>query len=220
MGKHSDPIITCECGMRYHSAHHVKHRASVWHHHSKRVSALLRNPCISQAEIARRLGITRQRVQQISVMIGNTPGRERQEVCTFTFLLEKWWKKYHAHPVIRKCLELDYVVEPVPRRHGYIARHCFINGHFARLAHLGKRRGYLTLRKPRDIADFHVAFSDVGIFIFPRPLMEGLSPGGTSFAPYRTKGAKIHNNHAYLACLEAWRPLAKPRRRHPHKRPA
>jgi len=57
------------------------HRASVLHQHSRRIKALLDRECVPFAEVARRLGVTREQVRQIAELLGYPPGRWREKTC-------------------------------------------------------------------------------------------------------------------------------------------
>jgi hypothetical protein len=216
MTSHNNPIVTCKCGVPYRAADHARHRRSLLHRNSRRVQALLRKSHLSPTEIGRRLGISRNAVQHIARATG-TDIRERRAITTFTANLERWWSAQHNNPVIQKCLELGYDVDPIPYKPPdarYYLNRFSINGHLVLLASLTtESRGYLTMHRPKRIADFHAAVSDVGVFIFPQALMDKLERAGTSFAPHPTLGRRSANNHDYLACLGAWHLLDRPRRR-------
>jgi DNA-binding CsgD family transcriptional regulator len=207
--------ITCKCGNSYRAADHARHQVSVLHRNSRPVRALLRKSSLSPTQICRRLGISRLSVQRIAAAAG-IDIRERRAIVTFTGNLERWWSAQHSNPVIQKCLELGYDVEPIPYRPPdarYYLNRFTVNGHLVLLAKMTtESRGYLTMHKPKRVAEFHAAVSSVGIFIFPQALMDKLARAGTSFAPHPTLGRRSANNRAYLACLEAWDILAKPRR--------
>lgn len=65
------------CGVKVMMAGHSRKKCNRW----KRVRALLGNPCISQTEIAQRLGVSRQRVSDMAGALGMLPGLQRRESC-------------------------------------------------------------------------------------------------------------------------------------------
>jgi hypothetical protein len=216
MTSHNNPVVTCKCGISYRSADQATHRKSVLHRNGHRVLALLRKTRLSPTKIGRRMGISRLSVHQIAAAAG-IDILERRAIATFTGNLERWWSAQHNNPVIQKCLRLGYEVEPIPYQPPdarYYLNRFRVNGHLVLLAKLTtESRGYLTMHKPKRVADFHAALSSAGIFIFPQQLIDKLDRAGTSFAPRPTQGRRTANNRAYLASLEAWHLLANPRRR-------
>lgn len=63
----------CECGWVLRRPDLPLHRRSVYHRQHQRIKSLLGNDSITQSEIARRLGVSRERVRQIADRI--SPGR-------------------------------------------------------------------------------------------------------------------------------------------------
>lgn len=61
---------TCaECGVTVGVLQRKRHLAGAVHLHSKRIRALLAEPCITLEEIGKRLGVTRERVRQIAKLL-------------------------------------------------------------------------------------------------------------------------------------------------------
>src|SRR5258708_12272033 len=57
-----------------------RHTLSVFHRKAKLIRAMLERNCITQAEIARRIGVTRERVRQLALQLGFADGRSRPAI--------------------------------------------------------------------------------------------------------------------------------------------
>src|SRR6267154_1467950 len=58
-----------------------RHTLSVVHRKGKLIRAMLERDCITHAEIARRIGLTRERVRQLDLLKGFDDGRSRIAIC-------------------------------------------------------------------------------------------------------------------------------------------
>src|SRR5258705_2936973 len=58
-----------------------RHTLSVVHRKGKLIRAMLERDCITHAEIARRIGLTRERVRQLALKMGFAAGRSRHAIC-------------------------------------------------------------------------------------------------------------------------------------------
>src|SRR5258708_35912472 len=58
-----------------------RHTLSVVHRKGKLIRAMLERDCITHAEIARRIGLTRERVRQLALQMGFADGRSRHAIC-------------------------------------------------------------------------------------------------------------------------------------------
>src|SRR5260370_36552934 len=58
-----------------------RHTLSVFHRKAKLIRAMLEPNCITHAEIARRIGVTRERVRQLALQMGFADGRTRHAIC-------------------------------------------------------------------------------------------------------------------------------------------
>src|SRR5260370_32720957 len=58
-----------------------RHTLSVVHRKGKLIRAMLERDCITHAEIARRIGLTRERVRQLALKMGFADGRSRHAIC-------------------------------------------------------------------------------------------------------------------------------------------
>jgi transcriptional regulator with XRE-family HTH domain len=96
-------------------AHHVN---SIFHKEGARIRALLAANCLTQTEIAKRVGLTRERIRQIAKKIGFPTGREREKVCRLNKLevrsverLEAFWEKPINKALKERCKELGLSVD-------------------------------------------------------------------------------------------------------------
>lgn len=105
-----------------------RHRAGVYHRQRRKIHAMLRSADLTLVEIARRLGVSRQRVQHIARQSGYS-GRARQMARAL---------KRHGPVVIPQQVEAvarlaerhGLVLRPIPRRSapGFIRRRVIIAG--------------------------------------------------------------------------------------------
>src|SRR2546430_2326295 len=58
-----------------------RHTLSVAHRKTKLIRAMLERDCITHAEIAGRIGLTRERVRQLALKMGFADGRSRHAIC-------------------------------------------------------------------------------------------------------------------------------------------
>lgn len=72
----------CEvCGFEIERRGVTRHTRSVLHQKGRLIRAMLERTCITHAEIAGRIGVTRERVRQLAQQMGFTAGRSRHAVC-------------------------------------------------------------------------------------------------------------------------------------------
>lgn len=79
----SKPPTACACGQVI-ANRASRHFSSTFHLQHERIRALLAKDCISLAEIARRVGVSRQRVHQLAKNIFGVQGRIRRKACRLT----------------------------------------------------------------------------------------------------------------------------------------
>src|SRR5579863_4623532 len=58
-----------------------RHTLSIAHRKAKLIRAMLERNCITHAEIARRIGVTRERARQLALKMGFADGRSRHAIC-------------------------------------------------------------------------------------------------------------------------------------------
>src|SRR5260370_13394296 len=69
------------CRLQLHKRGFKRHTLSVLHRKGKLIRAMLERNCITHAEIARRIGLTRERVRQLALQMGFADGRSRHAIC-------------------------------------------------------------------------------------------------------------------------------------------
>ena len=183
----------------------ARHKLSVVHRKGKLIRAMLERNCITQAEIARRIGVTRERVRQLAQQMGFADGKTRQAICK----IER--RKKAMAEFCQKAQERGFAVEPVGRMGGYIngklcvqRRACWRN--------IGKgkyKHTYLNIRQPAGRFDICAwRLPDGRFLILPKELVgfrqtifnpeEGEKPGADS------------SSHYYRECIERWSLLGDP----------
>src|SRR5260370_26261781 len=91
-----------------------RHTLSVFHRKGKLIRAMLERNCITHAEIARRIGVTRERVRQLALQIGFADGRSRHAICR----MERRRKEMAEFFV--EAQKRGFAVEPLGTRSAYI----------------------------------------------------------------------------------------------------
>lgn len=69
------------CRLQFSKRGFELHTLSVVHRKGKLIRAMLERDCITHAEIARRIGLTRERVRQLALLMGFAAGRSRHAIC-------------------------------------------------------------------------------------------------------------------------------------------
>ena len=182
-----------------------RHAVSVFHRKAKLIRAMLERDCITHAEIARRIGLTRERVRQLALQMGFADGRARHAVCRMA-RLQKQLAEFFV-----KAQERGYPVEPLG------ARSAYINGMLCvqRLAcwhESGKgknKRPYICVYRPA--ASFDICawkFPDGRFLILPKKLV-GFKQ--TSFNPEESESpGTVSSAHHYREYIERWSLLGTP----------
>jgi len=105
-------LMTCECGFPVTNRSHRYHRLSVYHRQHRRIRGLLSNDSLTFADIADRLGITRERVRQIARQLAMTSGRQRLEQRVVHQRMPAWSARKGYRELIAKGKEFGYSVTP------------------------------------------------------------------------------------------------------------
>src|SRR5215467_10781803 len=87
-----------------------RHTLSVFHRKAKLIRAMLERNCITHAEIARRIGVTRERVRQLALLMGFAAGRSRHAICR----MER--RKKEMSEFFVEAEKRGFPVEPFGRR--------------------------------------------------------------------------------------------------------
>ena len=205
--------VQCECGLTVHRTDgHVR---SVYHRQHRRILALLRQPCISASEIAKRVGVSRERIRQLENLVGEPNGRQRQAVCS----INKWVERRNArlerkkqHPHMKELAEIC-------AKHGLSLEMLFtqgavknvkVNGHVCSV-HRTYEYGttyasYVRIRFPQKPKKFTLFRHTDRWFVIPAHVAKDL--GGdraTAFSlqPDIRYGAKSMR-HNYMKYANAW----------------
>ena len=91
-----------------------RHTISVFHKKAKLLRAMLERNCITHSEIAKRIGLSRERVRQLALRMGFVDGRSRHAICR----VER--RKKAMPEIFVKAEERGFPVEPLGRKSAYI----------------------------------------------------------------------------------------------------
>src|SRR5258707_15478364 len=87
---------------------------SVNHRKGKLIRAMLEQDCITHAQIARRVGLTRERVRQLALQMGFADGRSRHAICR----MER--RKKEMAEFFVQAQKRGFAVEPLGARNTYL----------------------------------------------------------------------------------------------------
>ncbi len=127
-----------QCGLPG-SITHKLHLRSVGHRQGPRIRALLEKDCLSFTEIGDRLRVTRERVRQLSGMMGFSTGHVRQYVCRIktTKVPESW--EVHLEEFTSHGLTMEPITLIRSDKSFYTLRsEVFVNSHRCFLGHIGE----------------------------------------------------------------------------------
>jgi len=183
------------------------HTRSVIHRKGKLIRAMLERDCITQAEIARRIGVTRERVRQLALQMGFAAGRSRHAICR----MER--RKKEMAEFFVEAQKRGFEVELLGPRSAYI------NGKFCvqrkacwhEVGRNGYKYTYLSIRQPGGRFDICAWKLPDGRFLI---LPKKLTPSGqTTFNPEKGKlPGTASSSHHYRQHIERWSLLGQPRR--------
>ena len=72
----------CECGSVLTTRKGLQvHKRRFLHNRALRIRRLLERDCVTFSQVAKRLGVSRERVRQLAQRLGIKPGRQRQRAC-------------------------------------------------------------------------------------------------------------------------------------------
>lgn len=116
-----------------------------------RLLALLQEDCLNHTDIARRLGVSKERIRQLANQLINQTGRERQQVCGFN----KCEALISAIPFVAEARSRG--LEAGPYR---MQKRLFVVNGYVCAIFLGRWRGYkkryLSVHAPDCDADFAI----------------------------------------------------------------
>src|SRR6266403_2638823 len=102
------------CQLKISESVFKRHSLSVVHRKGKLIRAMLERDCITHAEIARRIGLTRERVRQLALLMGFADGRSRHAICR----MER--RKKEMAEFFLEAQKRGFAVEPLGTRSAYI----------------------------------------------------------------------------------------------------
>jgi hypothetical protein len=203
------------------------HERGVGHSQRDRIAKLLETPCVTFAEVGDRVGVSRQRMQQIAVKMGINPGRQRQRVCSIAKFFTGEERHVTDTPLFaelqgicdRKGIRFEII--PVVTTVGHFVpkwhtrhlllngRPCFVGSLRVMRRGLSKNRKYYCFTKTKSPVDFDIRKSvDKGDWwVFPHDeLGNQTSFSGAPLAKYGSPDCR----HDYVAKYkEAWHLLSQ-----------
>ena len=183
-----------------------RHTLSVFHKKAKLIRAMLERNCITHAEIARRIGLSRERVRQLALQMGFADGKSRHAICR----IER--RRRAMAEFFVKAEERGFPVEPLG------AKSASINGKICvqrqacwhEIGRAGYKYTYLCIRRP--VSRFDICawkLPDGRFLILPKKLV-GFRQ--TVFNPEESEHPGTANSsHYYRECIERWSLLGEPR---------
>jgi hypothetical protein len=181
------------------------HARSVVHRKGMLIRAMLERDCITHAEIARRIGVTRERVRQLALQLGFATGRSRHAVCRMARQ-----KKTMAEFFVQ-AQKRGFEVELLGRKSAYINGKLCVqrNACWHDLGQKGYEYTYLSFRPPEGRFDICAWKLPDGRFLI---LPKNLAPSGqTTFNPEESKHpGTASSSHHYRQHIEKWSLLGQP----------
>jgi hypothetical protein len=182
------------------------HTLSVLHRKAKLLRAMLERNCITHAEIARRLGVTRERVRQLALQMGFADGRSRHAICR----MER--RKKEMAEFFLEAQKRGFAVEPLGTSSGYIngklclqRKACWHD-----IGTSQHKDTYLSIRQPEvrfDICAWKLP--DGRFLILPKKLIDFSQ---TTFNPEESDSpGTASSSHHYRQHIERWSLLGPPR---------
>ncbi len=194
------------CQLQFKERYLKRHARSIFHRKAKLIRAMLERNCITQAEIARRVGLTRERVRQMALMMGFADGRSRHAICR----MERRRKAMADFFVAAE--QRGFLAEPLSRKSGYInGKLCIQRQACWHDVGNGKHTyAMLSIHRPKvrfDICAWQLP--DDRFLILPRKLVNFVQ---TSFNPEKTEKPGTNSaSHYYRDYIERWSLLGRAR---------
>jgi hypothetical protein len=194
------------CRFQLHKGGFKHHTLSVAHRKGKLIRAMLLSDCITHAEIARRIGLTRERVRQLALLMGFADGRSRHAICRMRR------RKKEMAEFFQEAQKRGFAVEPLGSTSAYINGKLCLQRK-ACWHGVGKSRQkntYLSIRQPEvrfDICAWRLP--DGRFLILPKELTDFSQ---TTFNPEETESlGTTSSSHYYRQHIEKWSLLGRPR---------
>src|SRR5258708_6100735 len=202
------PMGYCQtCRLELHKRGFKRHTLSVVHRKGKLIRAMLELNCITHAEIARRIGVTRERVRQRALQMGFADGRSRHAICR----MERRRKKMAEFFV--EAQKRGFAVEPLGRKSAYINGKLCVqrNASWHEIGKSGHKYNYLSIRQPSGRFDICAWKLPDGHFLILPKKLAGFTQ--TTFNPEESEYlVTASSSHYYREYIERWSLLGRPRR--------
>lgn len=225
----------CECGKAFAAGTRnnvlTNHRKSTLHRHGREVAKLLRDPTLPYMAIARRMGIPVDRVKRLAEELGGPRGDERLFYSAATLQMKEWWVSTGRHPVIQKCKQMGFHVEPIviiEDKSARLLRWTFlVNGHRVAVAGFSvwgeAQDGVVCVLEPKKSVhvDFQIAHTQGMFYVFPQWLLEGVKDAYFTTGCARPMSRRRNVVRPdYQKYRDAWHLLKKHKRHKQEESPA
>ena len=195
------------CRLEVDKSFFKRHTLSVVHRKAKLIRAMLERNCITHAEIARRIGLTRERVRQRALQMGFADGRSRHAVCR----MERRRKEMAEFFV--EAQKRGFAVEPLGAKSAYINGKLCVQRkacwHDIRKSE--QKYTYLSIRPPKGGFDFCAWKLPDGRFLILPKKLAGFRQ--TTFNPEESERlGTASSSHYYRQHIERWSLLGRPGR--------
>jgi len=194
------------CRLEFSRGGFQRHRLSLYHRKGKLIRAMLERNCVTHAEIARRIGLTRERVRQLAPLMGFAAGRSRHAVCR----MER--RKKALPEFFQEAQKRGFAVEPLGPISGYINGKLCVQRQ-ACWHHIGtneRKYTFLSIRKPTVQFDICAWKLPDGRFLILPKKLTGFRQ--TAFNPEESDRPGTNGtSHHYREHIERWSVLGRPR---------
>jgi hypothetical protein len=184
-----------------------RHTLSVFHRKAKLIHAMLERNCMTHAEIARRIGVTRERVRQLALQMGFADGRSRHAICR----MDRRRKEMAEFFV--EAQKRGFEVEPLGTRSAYINGKLCVqrNACWHDVGKSEHKYTYLSIRPPGGRFDICAWKLPDGRFLILPKELTGFRQ--TTFNPEESgHRGTASSSHYYRHHIEKWSLLGRPRR--------
>ena len=184
-----------------------RHTLSVVHRKGKLIRAMLERDCITHAEIARRIGLTRERVRQRALQMGFADGRSRHAICR----MERRRKEMAEFFV--EAQKRGFAVELLGKKSAYINGKLCVqrNACWHDVGSSEYKYTFLSIRRPSVKFDICAWKLPDGRFLILPKKLTGFAQ--TTFNPEESDRLGTNSSsHYYRDYIERWSLLGRPRR--------
>src|SRR2546430_10846226 len=195
------------CRFQHDRRHFKRHALTAIQRKGKPTRAMLERNCITHAEIARRIGLTRERVRKLALQMGFAAGRSRHAICRME-------RRRKAMPeFFVQAQKRGFEVELLGTRNAYINGKLCIQRK-ACWHDVGRgeyKYTYLSTRQPGGRFDICAWKLPDGRFLILPKKLTGFRQ--TTFNPEESEHlGTASSSHYYRQHIERWSLLGRPRR--------